>query len=692
MTRPIRTLLIANRGEIAVRIAEVCRELGIRSVAVYSDPDRDLPHVRAADVAVPIGGRSPAESYLDAAKVLAAAARSGADAIHPGYGFLSESPDFAQSVIDAGLVWVGPTSESMRSMALKVEARRIAGAAGVPVVPGAELDSDASADQLRAAAEKVGFPVLVKASAGGGGRGMRVVESADSLVEAVESARREAQSAFGDATVFLERYLAGSRHVEVQVFGDQQGTVLHLGERDCSVQRRHQKVIEETPSPGLTDSVRESMLKAAVALARSIKYVGAGTVEFIVAGDGAAQEFFFLEMNTRLQVEHPVTELAYEVPLIEWQVRVAEGDPLLVDQSDLVAIDSVVEVRLYAEDPARDYAPGSGVMRRFVMSDDVRVDPGFESGSEIGTHYDPMLAKLIAAAPSRREATLRLAGALRAAIIHGPVTNRDSLVAVLESDDFLAGRTSTAFLDEHPELLAPKVPVARERLHLAAAVIAAAFTSRVTLSSEPASATAFAPTGWRNVAAVPQARAFLVGDSPVTVVYEVRRDGAWRVGFTAAPVELIGAADIEWLDLPIRASAVTTGEGDVMVDLEADERVFARVIDADDIVTVHDGVWNSRFGPVPRFAGEADDQQAGASTTPVPGTITLVLVSVGDMVVAGQTLVVLEAMKMEHRIVAAADGVVDAVFVEVGQSVDAHQVVVTVEGVEAVEASGVMKS
>ena len=685
MTRPIRTLLIANRGEIAVRIAEVCRELGIRSVAVYSEPDRELPHVRAADVAVPIGGRSPAESYLDAAKVLAAAARSGADAVHPGYGFLSESPDFAQAVLDAGLVWVGPTPESMRSMALKVEARRIAGAAGVPVVPGAELDSDASADQLRAAAEKVGFPVLVKASAGGGGRGMRVVESADALVEAVESARREAQSAFGDSTVFLERYLAGSRHVEVQVFGDQQGTVLHLGERDCSVQRRHQKVVEETPSPGLTDSVRESMLKAAVALARSIKYFGAGTVEFIVAGDGAAQEFFFLEMNTRLQVEHPVTELAYEVPLIEWQVRVAEGDPLLVEQSDLVAIDSVVEVRLYAEDPAHGYAPGSGVLRRFVMSDDVRVDSGFESGSEVGTHYDPMLAKLIAAAPSRREATLRLAGALRAAIIHGPVTNRDSLVAVLESDDFLAGRTSTAFLDEHPELLAPKVPIERERLHLAAAVIAAAHVARAGLGSEPASATAFAPAGWRNVAAVPQARAFVVGDVSVTVAYEVRRDGAWRVGFTEAPVELIGAADIEWLDVPVRSSATTTDEGDVMVDLEADERVFARVVDADGFVTVHDGVFNSRFGQVPRFAGEVDDLRAGGSTTPVPGTVTLVLVSVGDAVVAGQTLVVLEAMKMEHRIVAAADGVVDAVLVEVGQSVDAHQVVVTVEVVEAAQ-------
>ncbi|MEI6375024.1 MAG: biotin carboxylase N-terminal domain-containing protein, partial [Actinomycetes bacterium] len=284
--RPIRTLLIANRGEIAVRIAEVCRELGIRSVAIYSEPDREMPHVRAADVAIPIGGRTPTESYLDAAKVLAAAVRSGADAVHPGYGFLSENPDFAQAVSEAGLVWVGPTPESMRAMALKVQARRIAESAGVPIVPGAELDGDVSDSALLAAGESVGFPLLVKASAGGGGRGMRIVSTAGELVEAVESAQREAGSAFGDATVFLERYLTGARHIEVQVFGDQQGNVLHVGERECSVQRRHQKVIEESPSPGVTEAVREHMLEAAVSLAKSIGYVGAGTVEFVVIGEG----------------------------------------------------------------------------------------------------------------------------------------------------------------------------------------------------------------------------------------------------------------------------------------------------------------------------------------------------------------------------------------------------------------------
>jgi len=678
--RPIRTLLIANRGEIAVRIAEVCRELGIRSVAIYSEPDREMPHVRAADVAIPIGGRTPTESYLDAAKVLAAAVRSGADAVHPGYGFLSENPDFAQAVSEAGLVWVGPTPESMRAMALKVQARRIAESAGVPIVPGAELDGHVSDSALLAAGESVGFPLLVKASAGGGGRGMRIVSTAGELVEAVESAQREAGSAFGDSTVFLERYLTGARHIEVQVFGDQQGNVLHVGERECSVQRRHQKVIEESPSPGVTEAVRGHMLEAAVSLAKSIGYVGAGTVEFVVIGEGGSQDFYFLEMNTRLQVEHPVTELTYDVPLIEWQLRVAAGEALLVEQAELQPDGYSLEARLYAEDPSQGHAPGSGRVTRMEIPE-VRVDAGVESGSEISTYYDPMIAKVIWSAPTRDAAALGLARALRAAVLHGPVTNRDMLVAVLESDDFLAGHTTTAFLDEHPELLDPQVPAARRALHLCAVVIAAAHEARELVADEPAASTAFAPSGWRNVRAVPEARTFAVGDEQVTVAYERLRDGVWRVGTTSSPVELIGAAEIEWLEVPVRASVARDAQGDVVVDLESGERIFARVIRSDEgLITVHDGLWNSRLHDVPCFAGEAADDVADGSATPVPGTITVVAVAVGDHVTAGQTLVVLEAMKMEHRIVAAIDGVVTAVRVEVGQAVDAHEVVVTVEG------------
>ena len=677
--RPLRTLLIANRGEIAVRIARACADLGVRTVAVYSDADRDALFVRAADTAVPLGGRTAAESYLDGVRIVAAAERAGADAIHPGYGFLSENPDFAQAVIDAGLIWVGPSPASMRAMALKVEARRIAEAAGVPVVPGAELSADVSDDDLIEAASRVGFPLLVKASAGGGGRGMRIVTAADELVSAVESARREAQSAFGDSTVFLELYLQQARHVEVQVFGDHHGNVVHLGERECSVQRRHQKVIEESPVFGLTDHTRDTMRTAAVALARAIDYVGAGTVEFVVSGDGATQTVHFLEMNTRLQVEHPVTELAYGVSLIEWQLRIAEGRSLPVTQDELQVRACAIEVRLYAEDPAHGFSPSSGEMHVFEFHDGVRVDSGVESGSVIGTYYDPMLAKVIAVAPRRDQAALRLAAHLRSAVLHGPVTNRDSLVAVLESDDFLSGRVTTGFLDEHPDLLAPQVPDERRRLHLAAAALAEAAREREQIRSEPAAATAFAPSGWRNVAAVPEARSFATDAGEVTVAYERLRDGRWRVGLCAESIDQVGVASIDWYAVPLTVAAEVDGEH-VVLDIESDERLFVRVIgDSSGLVTVHDGLWNSRFHAIPRFAGDTESEQGGGSTAPVPGTVTVVSVAVGDAVEAGQTLVVLEAMKMEHRIVADAAGVVTAVHVAVGDAVDAHAVVVTVE-------------
>ena len=678
--RFIRTLLIANRGEIAARIAEACSWVGVRSVAVYSDADRDSPFVRVADVALPIGGRTASESYLDGARILAAAVRAGADAIHPGYGFLSENPDFAQSVIDAGLVWVGPNPDSMRAMALKVEARRIAERAGVPVVPGAELSADVSDAQLVEAAARVGYPLLVKASAGGGGRGMRIVAAPDELVDAVQSARREAKSAFGDSTVFLELYLQQARHVEVQVFGDRHGNVIHLGERECSVQRRHQKVIEESPVFGLTDRTRDTMHTAAVALAREIDYVGAGTVEFVVSGHDDAQTVHFLEMNTRLQVEHPVTELSQGVQLIEWQLLVAEGRPLPLEQHEVRPFNCAIEARLYAEDPARDFAPSTGEFRVFEFGEGVRVDSGVESGSVVGTYYDPMLAKVIAVAPTRDQAARCLAASLRSAVLHGPITNRDSLVAVLESDDFLAGRVTTSFLDEHPELLTPLVPVQRRVMHLVAATLAAAFRDRRAVLHAPAAATSFAPSGWRNVAAVPEARGFIDEQGIVTVAYARERDGRWRLGLTEHSVDQIGATDIDWLPTVFSATTSDLGDGEVVVDLEGDERLFARVIcDGHGLVTVHDALWNSRVHEVPRFAGDAEAEQGGGTTAPVPGTVTVVSVAVGDVVESGQTVVVLEAMKMEHRIVADVAGVVTAVLVAVGDAVDAHAVVVTVE-------------
>ena len=419
--RPIRRILVANRGEIARRVIRTAHRMGLQAVAIHSDPDAGAPFVRDADLAVAIGGRTSAESYLVAEKVLDAARRAGADAIHPGYGFLSENPVFARAVADAGLAWIGPTPESMNAMALKVEAKRLVAAAGVPLVPGAELAADASDADITSAGAAVGLPLLVKASAGGGGKGMRLVREPDELLEAVSAARNEAASAFGDPTVFLERYLERGRHVEVQVFGDTHGSVVHLFERECSIQRRHQKVVEESPSPGATPATLERMYAAAVAAARAIDYVGAGTVEFMVAGEGETQEFFFLEMNTRLQVEHPVTEEVTGLDLVEWQVRVAAGEPLPLAQAQITRSGHAIEVRLYAEDPARGYLPGMGRIVCFEAdpAPGIRVESGVQTGSEVSAFYDPMLAKVIAHGPTREVAAATLATSLEGLRVAG---------------------------------------------------------------------------------------------------------------------------------------------------------------------------------------------------------------------------------------------------------------------------------
>ncbi len=542
MSRPITRLLVANRGEIARRVIRTADELGIETVAVFSDPDRGLPFVDEATYAVALGGTTSAESYLDAAKVLDAALRTGADAIHPGYGFLSENPDFAEAVAAAGLVWVGPTPSSMRAMALKVEAKRIAADAGVPLVPGAELPADVSDADLLATGERVGFPLLVKASAGGGGKGMRVVRSSSELLESVAGARREAASSFGDPTVFLERYLERSRHVEVQVFGDEQGHVVHLFERECSIQRRHQKVVEESPSPGATSSTLEGMYAAAVSLAKAIGYVGAGTVEFLVAGEGSAQEFFFLEMNTRLQVEHPVTELVTGLDLVEWQLRVAAGEPLPLEQHEIERTGHAIEVRLYAEDPANGYLPSTGTLEAWDLEEwepSARIDSAIEAGSIVSPYYDPMLAKVICSGATRAEAAADLAQVLRSAGIRGVTTNAAMLAAVLASPAFLDGDTTTAFLDEHPEVLAPEPEPAELRRHLMAAAVAileasaslgssASGSSTSPGSASPGSSSSLA--GWRNVAGVPETLAlrYRVGASErsAVVAREWGRNGA----------------------------------------------------------------------------------------------------------------------------------------------------------------------
>ncbi|HZT76040.1 MAG TPA: acetyl-CoA carboxylase biotin carboxylase subunit [Vicinamibacterales bacterium] len=457
----IRRLLIANRGEIAVRIIRACREMGVETVAVYSDADADAPHVRAADRAMAIGPPPAIQSYLAIPKILDAARHSGADAVHPGYGFLSENAAFARACADAGLTFVGPPPDAIEHMGSKIDARRLVSAAGVPVVPG-ETPHDQSDAGVRAAAERVGLPVLIKASAGGGGKGMRRVSDADALDESIQAARREAQAAFGDGTLYVERLVERPRHVEVQVFADAHGHTLHLFERECSVQRRHQKVIEESPSPVLTPALRARMTDAAVRAARAAGYRNAGTIEFLVHGD----EFYFLEMNTRLQVEHPVTEQVVGVDLVRAQLLVAAGEPLPWTEAQLAQRGHAIEARVYAEDPASGFLPQAGELTRYVepRRPGVRVDAGVAEGGTISVYYDPMIAKVIATAETRALAIDRLAAALREFVIEGVTTNIPFLLALVARDEFRRGEIDTAFLDREPLTVAPR-PVADVATH-----------------------------------------------------------------------------------------------------------------------------------------------------------------------------------------------------------------------------------
>ncbi|OBI79921.1 biotin carboxylase N-terminal domain-containing protein [Mycobacterium sp. E740] len=638
----ITRVLVANRGEIARRVFATCRRLGIGTVAVYTDPDEHSPHVGEADARVRLDGRN---GYLDAGQLVAAAKAAGADAIHPGYGFLSENADFAAAVLDAGLTWIGPPVPAVAAMGSKIEAKKLMAAAGVPVLD--ELDPDTvTADQL---------PVLIKASAGGGGRGMRVVRDLAELQGQVEAARREAQSAFGDPTVFCERYLASGHHVEVQVMADQHGTVWAVGERECSIQRRHQKIIEEAPSPLVerTPGMRAKLFEAARLAATAIDYTGAGTVEFMADSAG---DFYFLEMNTRLQVEHPVTEETTGLDLVELQLLVADGGRL--DPGPPPAQGFSIEARLYAEDPAKGWQPQAGTVHRFEAPQQVRVDSGIVDGSVVSVFYDPMLAKVISYAPTRRQAAGVLADALARTRIHGVRTNRDLLVNVLRHPAFVDGATDTAFFDTHglAELAAPLTDDHAVTLSAIAAALAISAENRAS-----AAVFAAAPSGWRNLASVYQTKRFSdsAGDEH-EVRYRFTRDGLELPGHdgvslvSAAPTQVV--LRIDGVDRPF---AVARYAGDVFVD--------------------------SPLGPVqltelPRF-GDPDAAVAhGSLLAPMPGSVLRIGAAVGDVVTAGQPLVWLEAMKMEHTVTAPADGVLAELNVEPGQQVDVGTVLARVEG------------
>ena len=663
----ISTLLVANRGEIARRVIRGARTLGIRTVAIYSEPDTDAPHVAEADRAVALKGSTATETYLDVAQVLAAARATGADAVHPGYGFLSENAGFARACADAGLTWVGPDPASIEAMGVKHTAKALAREAGVPTLPDALLDSD-DPDDWAHAAQDVGFPLLVKASAGGGGSGMREVQAAAELADAARSARAEAARSFGDDTVFLERLLDAPRHIEIQVVGDVHGHVVHLGERECSIQRRHQKVVEEAPSPAVSPELRERMGSTAVALAEKLGYVGVGTVEFLVGdvGDFLTSDvsmaprltlpgYYFLEMNTRLQVEHPVTEEVYGVDLVALQLAVADGEPLPFTQEDVRARGHAVEVRLYAEDPAQDDRPAPGTLHRYRHDRDLRWEDALGASGEISAFYDPMIAKVIAHAPTRAAAARRLAAGLAQAEIHGPPTNRDLLVAVLRDPDFLAGATRTDFLDRHPHLRTP-APATPPVVHLAAAV---ACTSAARREHDPRAH--LAPPAWRTLRGAPRPTVHWAGpDGEVAVRTMIRPDAV--------------ALDVDGVEHTLGLRDLTA-EGVRLTHDAVEYR--CRVAQHDGTAFVDDTEGHGAWRELPRLP--APDAAAGVAgpVSEVPGTVVEVLVREGEQVVAGQKLVVLEAMKMEHPALAAADGIVETVHVAVGQYVEAHATLVT---------------
>ena len=653
----ITRLLVANRGEIARRVFRSCREMGISTVAVYAEPDADAPFVREADVAIALRGTTSTETYLDSAKLIAAAQKAGADAIHPGYGFLSENADFARSVIAAGLTWVGPHPDAIAAMGDKLSAKSRLALAGVPMLPSVDA-SGLSADDLAARAKEIGYPVLVKASGGGGGRGMRIVPDESALANAVASAQREAKSAFGNDTVFLERYLHSSRHVEVQVFGDKHGSVVHCFERECSIQRRHQKIIEEAPSSAVNPDLRERMGDAAVAAASAIAYDNAGTVEFLLDADGT---FYFLEMNTRLQVEHPVTEAITGLDLVREQIRVAEGHPLSFVQSNLRIDGHAIEARLYAEDPEKNFFPVSGTVVRFEPNPltPVRVDSGIESGSVVSIYFDPMLAKLTAHGRTREEATMRLTAALANLQVTGLVTNRDFLVNTLRHPAFLAGDTTTEFIERH-------LPARWRQLEegeLTFALFAAALTASEVRNHERRVLRGVRG-GWRNNRSMLETTRYAFRGEEFAVGYAHEREG------TATCTVGSESHRVRWFDAP---------NGCATLEVDGVRRT-GFVLARDDEVWVQTPHGEIALREIPRFPEATRQALVGGYAAPMPGKVISVHTAAGAAVRAGDLLLILEAMKMEHRIIAGSDATVAEVRAAAGEQVEAGQVLLVMEG------------
>ncbi|MFD4560070.1 biotin carboxylase N-terminal domain-containing protein [Streptomyces sp. NPDC058469] len=636
------TVLVANRGEIAVRVIRTLRSLGVRSVAVFSDADADARHVREADTAVRLGPAPAAESYLSVERLLEAAARSGAQAVHPGYGFLAENAAFARACADAGLVFIGPPADAIALMGDKIRAKETVRAAGVPVVPGSS-GSGLTDAQLADAAREIGMPVLLKPSAGGGGKGMRLVRDASLLADEIAAARREARASFGDDTLLVERWVDRPRHIEIQVLADGHGNVVHLGERECSLQRRHQKVVEEAPSVLLDEATRAAMGEAAVQAARSCGYAGAGTVEFIVPGSDPSS-YYFMEMNTRLQVEHPVTELVTGLDLVEWQLRVAAGEALDFRQEDVRLTGHAIEARVCAEDPARGFLPSGGTVIRLhePQGDGVRTDSGLSEGTEVGSLYDPMLSKVIAYGPDRATALRKLRAALADTVTLGVPTNAGFLRRLLAHPAVVAGELDTGLVEREADSLIPdEVPV--EVYEAAAAVRLDALRPTNDGWTDPFSV----PDGWR------------LGGAPKPVGFHLK---------VTEPVEYV----------PRGTHTVTADR--VAVTLDGVRHTFHR---AGDWLGRDGDAWQVRdHDPVAASLSGADRSGAGSLTAPMPGTVTVVKVAVGDQVAAGQSLLVVEAMKMEHVVSAPHAGTVAELDVTPGATVAMDQVLAVVTPAE----------
>ena len=657
----IRTLLIANRGEIACRIIRTARRMGIRTVAVHSDADAAALHVEMADTAVRIGPAPVGKSYLKAEAIIAAAKASGADAIHPGYGFLSENPGFAEAVIAAGLVWVGPPPAAIRAMGLKDAAKRLMEKAGVPVVPGYHGEAQ-DLVLLAGKAHEIGYPVLIKAAAGGGGKGMRKVDSPDDFAEALRSARREAKSAFGDDRVLVEKYIPSPRHIEVQVFGDSHGGAVHLFERDCSAQRRHQKVIEEAPAPGMTDAVRDAMTGAAVRAAKAIGYRGAGTIEFIADGSGPLRPdgFWFMEMNTRLQVEHPVTEMVTGVDLVEWQLREAAGEPIPLRQEDIRLSGHAFEARLYAEDAEKGFLPATGTLHHLAFPEDahLRIETGVRAGDAVTPFYDPMIAKIVAHGPDRATALGRLAEAIEATEVAGCTVNAGFLASLARDDDFAAGRVDTGLIGRKQAALTA-IPEPREAQIASAALAASGLHAGG--GDDPWDAL----VGYAHFGTTARQVELRRGGEKIAASVRMAGEGKAEVEFagTAFTLPLAGRVDAKHRgggaqsDTPTRAFGATSPHGG-----------GEDVVPTPGFVTVFTRGHALAFAVVDPLAREED---AGATanrlTAPMPGLVKLVRAAAGEAVKKGQPLLVLEAMKMEHTIAAPHDGTIAEIAAEGAQ-------------------------